>query len=124
MSVEIIKAKHRGNIPPHSHPLCVSSWSLICARRGWGGDSGKFHVKLPGLPSLVRSSVSRLYLFLILAASSSGTLNPFSAKYSAGSSNEDSGNLPYLSAASDTPAMNPGTSTEAPFFRLVLEEET
>ena len=42
------------------------------------------------------------------------SLNPFSGKYNAGSNNVFRGNLANLLAASATPAMNPGTSTEAP----------
>ena len=41
-------------------------------------------------------------------------LNPFSAKYNAGSNKVLRGNLANLLAASATPAMNPGTRTEAP----------
>lgn len=46
-------------------------------------------------------------------------LNPFSAKYNAGSNKVFSGNLANLAAASATPAMNPGTRTEAPLSPVV-----
>lgn len=42
------------------------------------------------------------------------SLNPFSAKYNAGSNKVFRGNLANLVAASATPAMKPGTRTEAP----------
>lgn len=42
------------------------------------------------------------------------SLNPFSAKYNAGSNKVLRGNFANLAAASATPAMKPGTRTDAP----------